>query len=212
MFGIDDAALMVGGQIAGGIAGIFGAGQQNAANRDIANNQMRFQQEMSNTAHQREVADLKAAGLNPMLSANAGASTPGGASTQMTNVMEPLANSANEIAKNSIQFKGLNQQLEKQKSDIGVNNETIQLLKEQAKNAKNNATNSAIDAKRNQLQFKYDEQFMDFDNYMKRAEQGLGTITSALNPIKGLRKGKGGTTEYVDKHGEFKGAVIRKPN
>lgn len=42
-----------------------------------------FQLYASNTAHQREVADLKAAGLNPILSANSGASTPSGSMGQV---------------------------------------------------------------------------------------------------------------------------------
>lgn len=48
----------------------------NAWSAEQAQKQMDFQLMMSNTAHQREMADLQAAGLNPVLTATGGAGAP----------------------------------------------------------------------------------------------------------------------------------------
>lgn len=55
-----------------------GAATQNAANAQEAQRNRQFQYEMSATAHQREMHDLKQAGLNPILTATGGSGAPMG--------------------------------------------------------------------------------------------------------------------------------------
>lgn len=84
-----------------------GASAQNYANAKMAENAMAFEERMSNTAYQRAMADMKAAGLNPMLAASkGGASTPSGQQARMENTQANALNSAiaaSQIAVNKAQ-------------------------------------------------------------------------------------------------------------
>lgn len=73
------------GPIGSAAAALFGSessaraqSRANDANREEAEKNRQFEERMSSSAHQREVEDLRLAGLNPVLSANHGASSPAG--------------------------------------------------------------------------------------------------------------------------------------
>ena len=90
------AAILAGGAA---IAGAIGQAKANRTNRDIAREQMRFQERMSSTAWQRGVQDMRAAGLNPALAyQQGGASSPSGAGTRVDSVVGQAANNARTAA------------------------------------------------------------------------------------------------------------------
>lgn len=73
----------------------FQAQQQKSRAKD----QMNFQREMSNTAYQRQMADMRKAGLNPILAAKmGGASTPAGALAGTPNVSQTMANTVTQAS------------------------------------------------------------------------------------------------------------------
>lgn len=104
-------------------ASLLGGIMRNNAAAKQAQAQMEFQERMSSTAHQREVADLRAAGLNPILSATggSGASSPVGAQANMEDVVTPAVHSGLSLYKQKAEVALLEQQENASRSQVWLN-------------------------------------------------------------------------------------------
>lgn len=135
----------VGSSLLGGLFGKSGAEKQNAAQIASAREQMDFQERMSNTAHQREIKDLKAAGLNPILSSKlGGASSPGGAQPNIVNEMAPMENSAKSLSDKAYNFNVQKEQVNNMKLQNDLLAQQVKQL--QISNARTGVTQPIYDA------------------------------------------------------------------
>ena len=91
VMGWDDLAVAAAPSILDGITSIFGGSKANKAAKQSAEAQMAFQKESLQNRHTWEVADLRRAGLNPILSANSGAPGASGASYTPQSVTKDVA-------------------------------------------------------------------------------------------------------------------------
>lgn len=126
-FGWSDAI-----RIGSSVLGFLGQEETNQANAQQADKQMEFQREMSSTAYQRAVTDMKAAGLNPMLAySQGGATTPGGAMATMQNSTASAAANASQVLQQEnviAQTDNVRADSELKKSQALVNEATVPKL------------------------------------------------------------------------------------
>uniref|UniRef100_UPI004047F62C hypothetical protein n=1 Tax=Shewanella sp. TaxID=50422 RepID=UPI004047F62C len=160
--------------LAVGALGFLGGERANVASARAAQAQMDFQRDLSNTSYQRQVADLKAAGINPMLvSRLGGASTPAGAMPQIQNIGAAAASAYAAAQSSGASAKQAETAETLSESQVKQINATAEKIREEIKNI-------PIEGERLEalVAMLYEQkQLMDQQNYTSKAQMAMFNAT-----------------------------------
>lgn len=107
--------------VAVGAGTLLGSVFSSSNAKEASREQVEFQRDMSNTAYQRTVNDMRKAGINPMLAAKlGGASTPAGAQPQQFFDPGKVASSAMEAKRTTEEVKTLQATQQREKSNANA--------------------------------------------------------------------------------------------